>query len=270
MSADEDIEVAAAALCSLLETADPAPDNESDRGDYFNVTPLDELFQTYGSNVSEEVEIQSSENPARDFSQESTQNTSSSSPLTTPLVDDSFHSYHTTEKRKHHKGKIDVSFKRNVHKRMVSTCKRRPTLFKKAYEFSQITGHDVFLLTQDKNGNRFFWGSGSLKDKFQGSEGLSTYSTDKEMMIKTNPDRTISVDPSPSKPNTNQTYLPSRLRNITPSATATETSEQLLSPPKEKKRRPCSLFGNKKGSDKKSVEPKTKSAVSKGRRNKKK
>jgi len=60
MSIDDD-KVAAAALCSLLETADPASDNESDRGDYFNVTPLDELFQTYGSNVSDEVEIQTHE-----------------------------------------------------------------------------------------------------------------------------------------------------------------------------------------------------------------
>ena len=96
MSIDGD-KVAAAALCSLLETADPAQDNESDRGDYFNVTPLDEQFQTYGSNMSEEVEIQSSENPAMDFSQESTQNTSSSSPATSPLVHDCFHSYHSTE-----------------------------------------------------------------------------------------------------------------------------------------------------------------------------
>ena len=110
-------------LHCLLETADPAPDNESDRGDYFNVTPLDEQFQTYGSNMSEEVEIQSSENPAMDFSQESTQNTSSSSPVTSPFVHDCFHSYHTTESE-NIIGKIDDSFKKNVHKQWFQRANR--------------------------------------------------------------------------------------------------------------------------------------------------
>jgi len=78
---------------------------------------------TYGSNMSEEVEIQSSENPAMDFSQESTQNTSNSSPVTSPLVHDWFHSYHTTESG-NIIGKIDDYFKKNVHKQWFQRANR--------------------------------------------------------------------------------------------------------------------------------------------------
>ncbi|XP_052220451.1 uncharacterized protein LOC127837425 [Dreissena polymorpha] len=143
---------------------------------------------------------------------------------------------------------MDVSFKCNAQKRMESTSKSKPTLFKKAFELSQIAGYNVFVLTQDKHGNRCYFGTGPLKTQFLSQDGLTSGTKDSGMIIQTHPDRTVSVTPSPSKPNSNQTYLPAstRLQDVSPVVSLSEEAPQTMSPPNGKPKKGRSLSFRKK------------------------
>lgn len=123
-------------------------------------------------------------------------------------TDQSLHHSYSRAKKKHHAGRMNVNFKESKRQRSVSLCKRRPTLLKKAFELHSITGSDVFCLVQDKNGGRWFYGSGHLRNEFC-SSGLKSIEQDQEYSVSKNPDHSIIVKPSPSKPHPTQTYLPS-------------------------------------------------------------
>ena len=122
--------------------------------------------------------------------------------------------------------------------------KRRPTLLKKAYELHSITGADVFCLVQEQNGQRYYYGSGELKTKFQ-TEGLKSRKNDEKISVQQTPAKSIFVEPSPSRAHPSQTYLPAALRSVKPKVTSKEQVAIKLPSPKPKTNKKKLVFEGK-------------------------
>ena len=151
-------------------------------------------------------------------------------------------------KANHHHGKLNIDYKPKKRDRQLSMYKRRPTLLKKAFELHSITGADVFCLVQEPNGHRYYYGSGELKTKFQ-TEGLKSRNHDEELTVQQTPDKTLVVEPSPSRTHPSQTYLPAALRSVKPQVTSKEQVPVKLPSPKPKSNKKKLVFEGKTPQD---------------------
>ena len=135
--------------------------------------------------------------------------------------------------KKHHVGKVPVVFQTNKKYRCSSLVKRRKTLLKKAFEMNQISGVDVLCIVQNKDGDRWFYASGELREKFTSSEGVRSNDTDHEFnVIKDLPDEVVN-EPTPTRLNATQTYLPATLQTLIPNISTPEQKTVEFTPPKQ-------------------------------------